>query len=174
MNDYLIELILFFIFCWLSSIFTILGPIILGFIYTGIFIDTFHKLPLDVLHISLSHDLEFLNFFVFPFIFYIIGNNLNKKENNQENYFNNIDCPLEIVAFRSRNNLFTAGNNDIAFKVRNNSDMPYLFNIELLVGNEWKDSGYGEFEIGPKEIKRFDILGPAWRKAKDIRISYCR
>jgi len=85
-----------------------------------------------------------------------------------------ISCPLEIVEFRSVNNIFTVGNNDIVFKVRNNSDKPYLFSIDLFVGDKWVRYKYKEFEIGPKEIRTYNILGPAWRRAKNIRISYYR
>ena len=82
-------------------------------------------------------------------------------------------CPLQIIGFSSHNNIFTAGNNSVWFKVKNPSDMPYSFTVELETGGKWKNSGYRSFEIGPREIKEYSILGPAWRKSSDIRISGC-
>jgi len=101
-------------------------------------------------------------------------NILNKIESEADSTTDDYyGCPLQIIGFSSRNNIFTAGNNSIWFKVKNPTDMPYTFRVELETGGKWKESGYGEFDIGPKEIKEYSILGPAWRKSSDIRISSC-
>ena len=164
----------------MSGAVPIIGSLFLGFIYTGAFLEMFGKMPLEYLHIYINGNYYVLNFLFFPFIFYIIASKLNKiksekiqqkKDAKADDYIN---CPIEILTFGSANNLFTAGNNSITFRARNNTDMSYLFKIDLWVGDEWRDSGYREFEIAPKEIKEFSILGPAWRKAGDIRISNCR
>ena len=179
-NNLIFFLILFFIFAWMSSSAPIIGSLLWGTIYTGAFLQMFGKMPLEYLHIYLGGGYYYLNLLFFPLVFYIIGSKWNKIRNEKiqqkkdakaDDYIN---CPIEILTFRSANNLFTAGNNSISFRARNNSDMAYLFKIDLWVGNEWRDSGYREFEIAPKEIKEFSILGPAWRKAGDIRISNYR
>jgi len=164
----------------MSSASPIVISLFLGVIYTEVFLQMFDKMPLEYLHIYLDGGYYLLNFLFFPFVFYIIGSKLDKMSNKkiQQKKDAEVDsypnCPIEILTFGSANNLFTAGNNSIIFRARNNSDMAYLFKIDLWVSNEWRDSGYREFEIAPKEIKEFSILGPAWRKATDIRVSYCR
>lgn len=170
----------FLLAAWLSGSSPVAGGLIFGLIYTQIFAQSLGKLPLDYFGINLNGDWWLLNFLVFPIIFYLIGSKLEQKnklkiqEEKEEGAVSHSDCPVEIVSFSSRNNILTAGNNSITFKVRNRSDMPYLFGVELWVGDRWRESGYREFEIGPKEIKEFSILGPAWRRASDIQISYCR
>jgi len=171
------EYLIFFIIFYFVSVDCILTALLfIGPVAGGIFINIFHTTPFRLLNIPIDNDNEIIGTLVFfGILSYVIGLIRFKTSKNEENdNFSNIDCPLEIVAFGSRNNIFTAGNNSIRFKVRNNSGMAYLFKIDLLVGDKWRDSGYGEFEIAPKTIKEFSILGPAWRKAKDIRISYCR
>lgn len=79
----------------------------------------------------------------------------------------------ELMAFSSHNNIFTAGNNAISFRVRNMEDYPIVFRIALKVGDKWKEQPE-TYELGAKEMKTFSTLGPAWRKAKDIKISYWR
>jgi hypothetical protein len=181
MENSLIWLVIGFIFsAWVAGTSPIVLGTIAGLIYTEGFKNTFNAFPLEYLGIHLHGNWWNLNLLVFPAIFYIIGSKLKKnremkiQQEKEEGTVSSNNCPLEILSFSSRNNLFTAGNNSITFKVRNPSDMPYLFGIELWVGDKWKESGYREFEIGPKEIKEFNILGPAWRKASDIQISYCR
>jgi hypothetical protein len=171
MWGYLIFLFLFF----LISSDSILLSLVFGSLAAVTCMDTFHTTPYRLLNIQVDDEVTW-TFIFFIVLYYVLGkikSNLKSKEKEDED-FSDIDCPLEIVAFGSRNNIFTAGNNSIIFKVRNNSDYPMLFNVKLLVGDKWVPSGYNEFEIGPKKIETYRILGPAWRRAKDIKISHCR
>jgi len=167
---------LFFIFVWLSAAEPISGSIIFGLIYTQMFFGMMDKYPLEYLGIHPPGGWFLLNFAVFPAIFYLIAKNLNKKKSQkqvEEDASFHVDCPLQIIGFSSRNNLFTAGNNSIRFKVKNPTDIPYTFRVELKTNGKWKESGYRDFDIGAKEIKEYNILGPAWNKSSDIRISSC-
>ena len=167
---------IFILMAWMASAAPIAGSIFFGLIYTQMFLEMFDKYPLEYIGIHLNDAWFLLNFAVFPVIFYLIGSTLSKnkaKKEAQEDASYHIDCPLQIIGFSSRNNLFTAGNNSVWFKVKNPSNMPYTFRIELKTNGKWKESGYGSFDIGAKEIKEYDILGPAWSKSSDIRISSC-
>ena len=175
-NKLLILIGLFILVTGIASFAPIGGSIIFGLIYTQMFFEMFGKYPLEYIGIHLNDAWFLLNLAVFPIIFYLIGSILSKnkaKKEAQEDASYHIDCPLQIIGFSSRNNLFTAGNNSVWFKVKNPSNMPYTFRVELKTNGKWKDSGYSSFDIGPKEIKEYDILGPAWSKSSDIRISSC-
>lgn len=172
----LIGIGVFLVFAWFSTAEPIIGSIIFGLIYTQMFMEAMGDYPLEYIGIHLHDGWFFLNFAVFPGIFYLIASRSNKKKAQKEaaedaSFY--IDCPLQIIGFSSHNNLFTAGNNSIRFKVKNPTDMPYTFRVDLKTNGKWKESGYREFDIGPKEIKEYSILGPAWNKSSDIRISSC-
>ncbi len=180
MNTLIVLSLAFLFFSWMAS--ELFGALIFGAIYTLVFVSLLGKLPLAYLGIHL--ETPELNYLVFPIIFYLIakfkGSKEKKPDSEQKEEKSNtgeseyIKWPIELLSFSSVNNLFTAGNNSISFKVRNNTDTPYLFQVELLVNDKWKSSGYREFEIDARKIAEYSILGPAWNKAKHIRISNCR
>ena len=171
----LIGIGLFLGFAWMASAAPIVGSIIFGLIYTQMFMEAMGNYPLEYVGIHLHDGWFFLNFAVFPGIFYLIASRSNKKKAQKEaaedaSFY--IDCPLQIIGFSSHNNLFTAGNNSIWFKVKNPTDMPYTFRVELKTNGAWREKKYN-FDIGAKEIKEYSTLGPAWNKSSDIRISSC-
>lgn len=80
---------------------------------------------------------------------------------------------VDLLTFGSRNNLLTAGNNDVRFKIRNRNPYDVLVGVRLKYADGW-ESYVHTYEVGGNKIRTVETLGRAWRKATDITIAYVR
>ena len=76
---------------------------------------------------------------------------------------------VDLLTFHSSNNLFTAGNNDIRYKIRNRNQYDVIVLVRYKYSNGWENSVHS-VEIRGNQIKTVETLGRAWRKAIDISI----
>lgn len=76
---------------------------------------------------------------------------------------------VEILGFSSKNNLLTAGNNFITFRIRNKNSYDVRVSLAFLYGDEW-ESHYNDITVRAGRIELVETGGKAWNKAKDIRI----
>ena len=78
---------------------------------------------------------------------------------------------VDILTFRSSNNLLTAGNNCITMKIRNRNAYDVIVSVRFKYSDsEGWDSSTKSYEVGGNRIRTIDTLGSAWRKAKDVTI----
>ena len=76
---------------------------------------------------------------------------------------------VDILTFRSQNNLLTVGNNSISFKIRNRNSYGVLVYVCYKYDGVWEDYAT-RFEVQGNQLKHVDTLGKAWNKAEDITI----
>jgi len=146
----------------------------IGIVLFSIFLLVFDfSFPLDYIGIKTDFFHNFLIFSI-PIYLLMVFRDL-KKEKHQKNYEENCisNAPVEIISFtRPRSLLLTAGNASLNVKVRNNSDYPIEFSLMYKVDGKWKKSGYRDYyDIGPKEIKTFSVLGPPFSTVEEVCIS---
>lgn len=78
---------------------------------------------------------------------------------------------VDILTFRSSNNLLTAGNNSITMKIRNRNPYDVIVTISFKYSDsEGFENSTKSFEVGGNKIRTIDTLGAAWHKAKDVTI----
>lgn len=78
---------------------------------------------------------------------------------------------VDILTFKSSNNLLTAGNNSITMKIRNRNAYDIIVSVQFKYSDSdgW-DSSTQSFEVGGNKIRTINTLGTAWHKAKDVSI----
>ncbi len=76
---------------------------------------------------------------------------------------------VDLLTFGSQNNIFTAGNNAIRFKIRNRNPYDVIVAVKFKYSDGWESSGTN-YEVGGNQIRTVETLGKAWRKASDISI----
>lgn len=76
---------------------------------------------------------------------------------------------VDILTFGSQNNLITAGNNRITFKLRNRNPYDVIVAVRYKYSGEW-ESDYHTFQVAGNSIRSVETLGKAWNKATDVTI----
>lgn len=76
---------------------------------------------------------------------------------------------VDILTFNSSNNILTAGNNFISFKIRNRNAYGVIVSVKFKYSGEW-DKYVDNFQVSGNELKTIQTSGRAWRKASDISI----
>ena len=78
---------------------------------------------------------------------------------------------VDILTFNSQNNILTAGNNFLRFKIRNRNAYGVIVSVKYKYSDGWEDSTHS-FEVAGNAIRTVETSGDAWRKATDITIAY--
>ena len=98
-----------------------------------------------------------------------------REEEAQERARNASPCysmsNVDLMTFKSSNNIFTAGNNAISMKIRNRNPYDVIVSVRYKYSDGWESSTHS-FEVGGNKIRQIDTLGDAWHKAKDVTIAY--
>ena len=78
---------------------------------------------------------------------------------------------VDILTFKSENNLLTVGNNFITLKIRNRNSYDVIVSISFKYSDSegWESSCYN-YEVGGNKIRTINTHGTAWRRAKDVSI----
>lgn len=76
---------------------------------------------------------------------------------------------VDLLTFGSRNNILTAGNNQVCFKIRNRNPYDVIVDVRFKYSDGW-ESGVHSYQVGGNNIRTVETLGKAWRKAMDITI----
>ena len=78
---------------------------------------------------------------------------------------------VDIMTFKSSNNILTAGNNFITVRIRNRNPYDVIVSIAFKYSDaEGWDSSTLSYEVGGNKIRTINTHGTAWRKAKDVSI----
>lgn len=78
---------------------------------------------------------------------------------------------VDILTFSSQNNIITAGNNWIKFKLRNRNPYDVIVAVRYKYAGGW-ESDYHTFQVAGNSIRTVDTSGKAWNKATDITLVY--
>ena len=80
---------------------------------------------------------------------------------------------VDLLTFGSHNNILTAGNNQVSFRIRNRNAYGVMVGVRFKYSDGW-ESYVHVYEVGGNQIRNVETLGRAWRKATDITIAYVR
>ena len=80
---------------------------------------------------------------------------------------------VDLLTFGSRNNVLTAGNCEVAFRIRNRNPYDVMVGVRFKYSDGW-ESYVHVYEVGGNKIRNVETLGRAWHKATDITIDYVR
>lgn len=78
---------------------------------------------------------------------------------------------VDILTFKSSNNLLTAGNNFITLRIRNRNPYTVIVTIKYKYSDsEGWDKSTSSYEVGGNQMRTINAHGTAWRKAKDVSL----
>lgn len=80
---------------------------------------------------------------------------------------------VDLLTFGCTNNVLTAGNCLISFKVRNRNPYDVMVGVRFKYSDGWESSVH-TYEVGGNQIRNVETLGQAWHKATDITLDYVR